>query len=325
MNAMENSADIRPKITFMSIIGNFRLLLVLAMIITVFTILNPAYLSVNSIYSILMSITILGFACIGQTFCIFVGGFDLSVGSTVLVSGCTAAFLIRNFGINVWAALFIILIEGIIIGAINGLIITKGKINPLITTLAMSFILNGLVFLLTEGSFINVREQEFRILGLYRFFNQKFLQLPIIIIVIMFIIFFILLKFTYFGKYIYAVGGNKVAAKFSGINTNLIEASAYIIAGFTAALGGFIFASRVGAAQPTIGGNFALISIAAVILGGVSLSGGKGSILGAFIGLLILQSLNMGLMGMGLATYFQDIASGTVLLMAVFFDVFKKK
>ena len=110
-----------------------------------------------------------------------------------------------------------------------------------------------------------------------------------------------------------------------GININIYGTSVYVISGLMSAIGGFIYASRVGAAQPTIGGNFALISIAAVILGGISLSGGKGSILGSFVGILIIQSLNMGLLGLGLESHYQDIATGLVLLMAVFIDVFRNK
>jgi len=311
--------------TVLGVLGNIRLIIVLVAIIGIFTIVNPSYFSVNSFYSILMSITVIGLSCIGQTFCLLTGGFDLSVGATVLMSGVTAAYLIRNFGVSVWAAFIIILIEGIVIGMINGLIVTKGKINPLITTLAMYYILNGLVFFLTEGTFVNVREQSFRFLGTYRLFGFKFVQMPIIVLVMLFVVCFIVLKYTRYGRYIYIVGGNRVAARFSGINVDFIGTSVYVVSGFMSALGGFIYASRVGAAQPTVGGDFALISIAAVILGGISLSGGRGSILGSFIGILIIQSLNTGLLGLGLASHYQDIATGLVLIMAVFIDVFRKK
>jgi len=311
--------------TVLGVLGNIRLIIVLVAIIGIFTIVNPSYFSVNSFYSILMSITVIGLSCIGQTFCLLTGGFDLSVGATVLMSGVTAAYLIRNFGVSVWAAFIIILIEGIVIGMINGLIVTKGKINPLITTLAMYYILNGLVFFLTEGTFVNVREQSFRFLGTYRLFGFKFVQMPIIVLVMLFVVCFIVLKYTRYGRYIYIVGGNRVAARFSGINVDFIGTSVYVVSGFMSALGGFIYASRVGAAQPTVGGDFALISIAAVILGGISLSGGRGSILGSFIGILIIQSLNTGLLGLGLASHYQDIATGVVLIMAVFIDVFRKK
>ena len=241
------------------------------------------------------------------------------------MSGVTAAYLIQNFGVNVWIAFLIIIVEGALIGTINGLMITKVKINPLITTLAMMSILNGLVYFFTEGKYISVREESFRFLGLYRLFNVKFLQLPIVILIVLYIIAFIFLKYTTYGKYIYAIGGNKVATNFSGLNVELIETSAYIINGIICAIGGYLFAARIGAAQPSIGGFFPLLSIAAVILGGVSLGGGKGSILGSLVGIVILQSLNVGLMGLGLETYIQNIANGFVLLAAVFLDVYRKK
>ncbi len=314
-----------PAISPLGILSNLRLVIVLIVIIGVFTIFNRSYLSVNSIYSILMSITVIGLSCIGQTFCLLTGGFDLSVGATVLMSGVTAGYLIRNYDVSIWMAFIIVVILGIIIGLINGLIIIKGRINPLITTLAMFYILSGLVFFFTQGLFINVRQESFRFLGTYRLFGVKFLQMPIVILVILFIVCFIILKYTRYGKYIYIMGGNKVAARFSGININIYGTSVYVISGLMSAIGGFIYASRVGAAQPTIGGNFALISIAAVILGGISLSGGRGSILGSFIGILIIQSLNMGLLGLGLESHYQDIATGLVLLIAVFIDVFRNK
>jgi ribose transport system permease protein len=310
---------------FFNILGSLRLIIILILIFTTFAILNPNYFSVNNFYTIFMSISVIGLACIGQTFCLLTGGFDLSVGSIALMSGVTAAYLIREFGINVWVAVLIVIIEGIFIGTLNGIIITKGRINPLIATLAMSSILTGLVFFLTEGSFVNVREQSFRFLGIYRLFGTKFLQMPIIILISMFIIFYIVLKYSLYGKYIYAIGGNKIAARFSGINVILIESSAYVMSGLMSALGGYIFASRVGAAQPSIGGNFALTSIAAVILGGVALSGGKGTIIGSFIGILIIQSLNIGLLGLGLETHYQQIATGLVLILAVFIDAFRRK
>ncbi len=315
----------RAGLKFLNFLGNIRLVLVLIAIVVIFTILNKNYFSVNNLYTILMSASIIGLACIGQTFCLLTGGFDLSVGSIVLISGVTAGYLIRNLGVGVWVALLIIIVEGILIGLINGLLITKGRINPLIATLAMSSILSGLVFFLSKGKFINVKEESFRFLGLYRILDLKFLQMPIIIMFVLFVIFFIILKYTYYGRYIYAIGGNKTAARFSGINVNLLITSVYVISGTLSALGGYIFASRVGAAQPTIGGNFALNSIAAVILGGISLSGGKGSIFGAFTGVLILQSINIGLLGLGLESSYQYIASGLVMLIAIFFDVFRKK
>ncbi|MEM2102285.1 MAG: ABC transporter permease, partial [Candidatus Bathyarchaeia archaeon] len=189
-----------------------------------------------------MAVSAIGFSCIGQSLCILSGGFDLSVGSTVLVSGATAAFLIRNYNLNIWLAFLIIIILGLVIGLINGLLITLGKVNPLIATLAVSSILTGLVFFLTQGKFINVRDESFRFLGLYRLFNLKYLQMPIILLIILFIVFFFILKYSVYGKYIYSVGGNRIAAKFSGINVNLVIASVYIVSGILSAIGGYIFA-----------------------------------------------------------------------------------
>jgi len=297
----------------------------LVFIITIFSIINPGYLSINNFYVILMSISVLGLAAIGQTLCLVTGGFDLSVGATVLITSVTAAYLIKFLGVNIWVALIIVLVEGAFIGSLNGLIITKMRVNPLITTLATMTILTGVSQIFTQGQTIVVNEEAFRILGTYRLFGIKFFQLNIIIMFAMFILSFLFLNYTYFGTHIYAVGANKETAKFSGINVDSVLISVYMLSGLLSALGGYILASRVGSAQPGIGGFFPLLTVAGAVLGGVSLSGGKGNTLYTLLGLLILQSINIGLIGLGLETFFQDIASGIVLIIAVFIDKYRTK
>jgi ribose transport system permease protein len=317
-------AKLSPRQKTLQILSNLRLLIILILIVIIFSLVNPGYISGNNLYVILMSISVLGLAAIGQTLCLITGGFDISVGAIVLITSVTAAYMIKFLGINIWLAFLIVLIEGAFIGSVNGFIITKMRVNPLITTLAMMTILTGASQIFTRGQTIVVNEENFRFLGTYRIFGIKFFQINIIIMVIMFIVFFIILGFTYYGKYIYAIGANKDTAKFTGINVDNMLVSVYMLSGLLSALGGYILASRLGSAQPGIGGFFPLLTVAGAVLGGVSLSGGKGNTMGTLLGLLILQSLNIGLIGLGLETFFQDIASGLVLILAVFIDIYRK-
>jgi len=304
----------------MNVINKIKLLIFLLFIILIFSLLNPNYFSLNNLFGILISISVTGLVCLGQGLCIITGGFDFSVNGVALMSGVVAAYLISKFDINVWIALLIVLVLGTFIGFLNALIITKGNINPLIITLSMGSILTGLSFFMTHGSYINVKGEIFRILGTYRLFNIKVLQIPVVILAAMVLILLIILTQTSYGRFIYAVGGNKIAAGFSGIKVNLISGSAYLWSGFLSALAGYITASRIGSAQPGIGSTLALFSVTAVILGGVSFKGGRGSILGAVIGITIIQCLNIGLRGLGLPIYYQELSIGLVLILAVYLD-----
>jgi ribose/xylose/arabinose/galactoside ABC-type transport system permease subunit len=305
--------------------SNIRLLIILIVLIAIFSLINNAYFSFNNFYSILMSVALIGFACVGQSLCLLVGGFDLSVGSIGLLAGVMSAILIRNFGINPWIVVLIILLQSLVIGIINGFVITKGYITPLIATLAMSYIIIGLSYLLTKGSVIGIQDDEFRLIGTYRIFGIRVLQLPIVILLFIFVIFYLILKYTNYGKYIYATGGNITGAKFSGIKVNLIIGSVYALSGLLSGFGGILSAARVGAAQPNIGTTFTIFSIAAAVIGGISLKGGRGSIAGTLVGILVVQSLIIGLLGVGLEPYYQYIAIGLVLIFAVFLDIFGKK
>jgi len=306
-------------------LSNIRLVIILIVLITTFSLINNAYFSFNNFYSILMSVALIGFACVGQSLCLLVGGFDLSVGAVGLLAGVMAAILIRDFGINPWIVILILLIQSLVIGIINGFVITKGLISPLIATLAMSYIIIGLSYLLTRGSAISIQDDNFRIIGRYRLFDIKILQLPIVILLLVFAIFIIILKYTNYGKYVYATGGNFIGAKFSGIRVNLIIISVYALCALLAGFGGILSAARVGAAQPNMGTTFTIFSITAAIIGGISLKGGRGSLAGTLVGILIIQVLVIGLLGIGLAPYYQYIAIGLVLIAAVFLDIFGKK
>jgi ribose transport system permease protein len=297
-----------------------RMLIVLIVIIAAFSILSPYFLKVRNLYAIGLTISVIGIVCIGQSLVLLTAGFDLSVGSISGFAGMVVAFLTKRYE-NYWLMFFIGLAIGASIGLTNGLLITKAKINPLITTLSMMSIFQGATFLVSKGFAIAVNLDSFRFLGTARVFGAP---LPIIILVGLYVLFFFMLRYTVFGRYIYSIGGNAEAAKLSGINVDKIRILVYMLSGLLSAFGGIILASRLGAAQTTAGSQYPLNSIAACVLGGISIAGGEGIIFGSLIGVAIIGVLQSGLIMINMPSYYQWIATGLVLLIAVYVDTMRK-
>ncbi len=297
-----------------------RMLIVLIIIVAVFSFLSPYFLKVRNLYAIGMTISVIGIVCIGQSLVLLTAGFDLSVGSIAGFAGMTVAFLTKRYE-QYWLMFFVGLAIGSGIGLTNGLLITKARINPLITTLSMMSIFQGATFLVSKGFAIAVSTRGFRFLGTTRVFGTP---LPIVILIALYVVFFIVLKYTVFGRYIYSIGGNAEAAKLSGINVDRMRVLVYTLSGALAAFGGIILASRLGAAQTTAGSQYPLNSIAACVLGGISIAGGEGVIFGSLIGVAIIGVLQSGLIMINMPSYYQWIATGLVLLIAVFVDTMKK-
>lgn len=297
-----------------------RMLIVLIVIGAIFSVLSPYFLKVRNLYAIGLTISVIGIVCIGQSLVLLTAGFDLSVGSVSGFAGMLVAFLTKNYG-NYWLMFFAGLAAGAAVGLINGLLITKGDINPLITTLSMLSIFQGATFLVSRGFAISVNLDSFRFLGTTRVFGTP---LPIVILIVLYIIFFIILKYSVFGRYIYSIGGNAEAAKLSGINVDKIRIIIFMLSGLLSAFGGIVLASRLGAAQTTAGSQYPLNSIAACVLGGISIAGGEGVIFGSLIGVAIIGVLQSGLIMVNMPSYYQWIATGLVLLIAVYVDTMKK-
>lgn len=304
--------------------GNTAIVLIaLILMVAIFSILSPYFLSVKNFYAVGLTISVLGIVCIGQSLCILTGGFDLSVGAISGFCGISVAYLTLH-GTPYILSVIIALALGVLAGLINGLLIAKAKINAFITTLSFMSIYQGLVLIISKGYAIMVPARDFAFLGQTKVFG---IPLPIIILIILYIIFYIILKNTLFGRYVYCIGGNREAAKISGLNVDRIQTLVYTISGLLAAFGGIILSSRLGAAQTTAGLNYALDSVAAVVLGGTALSGGKGNVLGTLIGITILGVLQNGLIMVNMPSYYQFVATGVVLIIAVLvqnIDVNKK-
>jgi ribose transport system permease protein len=284
----------------------------------VVAILNPSFIAPLNILNLLRQVSINALIAFGMTFVILTGGIDLSVGSTLALSSVLMAGMIVS-GINPIAAIFISVILGAVMGAINGLLITKGKIAPFIATLATMTVFRGLTLVYTNGNPITGLGDDY---AFQLFGRGYFLGIPVpavTMIIAFFILWFILHK-TSFGRKTYAIGGNEKASLVSGIKVERIKWMIYSLAGIMAALAGSILTSRLNSAEPTAGTSYEMDAIAAVVLGGTSLSGGKGRIFGTLVGALIIGTLNNGLNLLDVSSFYQQVVKGIVILIAVLID-----
>jgi len=302
--------------SFLKTISDFRMVLIFAGMVILFSILSPYFLKLQNLYAIGLTISVIGIICIGQSLVLLTGLFDLSVGAVAGFAGMMVAILTKQYG-HYTLMVFLGIAVGTLIGLINGLLVTKAHVNALITTLAMMSIFNGATFLISKGYAVGLNDETFRFLGTTHIFG---LPLPILILVFLYAVFAVMLKWTVFGRYIYSIGGNKITARLSGINIDFIQTSVFALSGALSAFGGILLASRLGSAQVSAGAQYPLNSIAASVLGGISLAGGKGNILGALVGVAIIGVLQSGLIMIDMPSYYQWMATGIVLIAAVYFD-----
>lgn len=301
-----------------SILGKFGALFALLFLILVVSILNPSFLDPANLMNLLRQISINGLIAFGMTFVILTGGIDLSVGSTLALSSALAAGMMVS-GVHPIIAVMIGVMIGAILGAFNGLMISKGKLAPFIVTLATMTIYRGLTLVFTDGKPITGLGDSY----VFQLFGKGYflgIPVPAVTMLIAFFALWFLLNKMSFGRQTYAIGGNEKAAHVSGIKIDRVKIFIYSISGMLAALAGMILMSRLNSAQPTAGQAYEMDAIAAVVLGGTSLSGGKGRITGTFIGVLIIGILNNGMNLLGISAFYQQVVKGIVILIAVLID-----
>jgi ribose transport system permease protein len=289
----------------------------LLIIILLLAILSPAFLTVLNILNVLRQASINGFQAFGLTLVIISGGIDLSVGSIVAFSGMVSALLILA-GVTPILAVLAGLVSGTAIGVLNGLLISKGKLQPFIATLGSMMVFRGLTLYISNGVPASKLGE-----GLIGFIGRGFvlgIPTPVYLLLLIFAVIAFVLRKTVFGKRIYAIGGNKRAAFLSGIDVDKNLVYVYAISGFLAALAGIVLMSRVDSAVPTAGISFELSAIAAAVIGGVSLAGGKGKASGTLIGILIIAIIINGLNLLGTSSYLQQVITGLIIVAAVIAD-----
>lgn len=292
-------------------------LLILCIFLSVYPKTSQSFLTPKNVFNVLRQISSNLFLACGMTMVIILGGIDLSVGSVIALSGCVAAGGVVRYGMSIPVAIILGLFVGLLVGAVNGLIISKTTIPAFIVTLATMNVAKGLAYVYTGGSPVRVVTKEWQFLGA-GYIGP--VPTPVVILVIVLIVTSILMNQTKFGRHIYAVGGNEQAAKFSGINTSRVRFLVHVYTGLMAGLAGVVLASRMYSGQPTAGDGAEMDAIAAVVVGGTSMSGGAGKIGGTIIGGLIIGVLNNGLNLMNVNSFWQYVVKGIVILLAVFID-----
>jgi ribose transport system permease protein len=289
----------------------------LLLMMTYLTFTQDSFLTSTNLTNILRSVTVLFMVSIGNTFVLLTAGFDLSVGSMLSLGGVALAAML-NGGTGPWlAVLLTLLLCTALGGGLNGLLIGKAGLSFFVVTLATLSLLRGAVFVYTKGKTERVNDDLVASIG-----DGKLggLSVPILLMITVFAVSIFVLHFTRFGRAVYAVGGNKEAARLSGINVAIVIVSVYAICGFFAGLAGIIQTGRLGAAAPVAGTGIELSAAAAVLLGGTSFSGGSGGVGGTVIGVLFIGVLRNGLGLMGVSAFWQDVVTGIILIAAISID-----
>ena len=322
---MNNSAK-----TVLKFISRFQSVFVLVLMVVAMSLLSDRFLTIANGWNIMRQISVNVCLSIGMTMIIIAGGIDLSVGSILALAGAITAGLIKTPLAIPWLGLeleFTVgggilagLAVGMFLGWFNGQMITRVRIPPFVATLGMLSIARGLTMLWTKGFPITGLGSTFAIIGTSSFLGAP---VPVWIAVLLAVAFMVVTNKTRFGRYIYAVGGNEQAARLSGLNVDRIKLWIYTLAGGLSAVAGLIVTSRLDSAQPNAGTGYELDSIAAVVIGGTSLSGGRGSIWGTVVGCLIIGVLNSGLVLLNVSPFWQQVVKGVVILVAVAIDRLK--
>ena len=313
LNRFEKSPKILRSIKkFLGPTG-FGLLVALILELIIFASLSPYFFSSTNFSNIGRAMVIIGIGSIGATIVIISGGFDLSVGSVMAASGMLAAFVI-NQGQSNLVGVVLALMLGCVIGLLNGFVIGYLRINPLIATLAMLSIVRGLAYIISGGDAVVVSNSSFLAIGTDSLFG---IPLTVWIFVTLFLSVGFLMPRTHFGRYVYAIGSNSRAARLAGIFVNRWTLVFYAFSGTTAALAGYVTVARTGQAEPSANIGAELDMITAVILGGASLSGGKGRLVGTFLAIVVLAILANGLILIGVPSYWQLPVKGCVLMGAI--------
>ncbi len=314
------TSDNRKKLLSKEWLIEQKSLIALLFLVVVVSFLNPNFFTVDNLLNILRQTSVNAIIAVGMTLVILTAGIDLSVGSVLALCGAFAATLVA-MEVPVLVAVPTALLAGAALGAISGIIIAKGKVQAFIATLVTMTLLRGVTMVYTDGRPISTGFTDTA--DTFAWFGTGYalgIPVPVWLMVVVFAGAWYLLNHTRFGRYVYAVGGNESATRLSGINVDRVKIGVYAICGLLAALAGIIVTSRLSSAQPIAGMGYELDAIAAVVLGGTSLMGGKGRIMGTLIGALIIGFLNNALNLLDVSSYYQMIAKAVVILLAVLVD-----
>lgn len=305
------------------VLGGDKLILLAAtaVVFALFTALNKNFLSWTNFVNILVATSLVGLVAIGHTYLIIAGQNDLSPGSVAAFSGVLAALLVGQ-GMNLFLAFLITIIAGALIGVFNAFMVNRIKLQAFIATLVTQSIIRGFAYILCDGRPIAISNPAFIQIG-----RARFLDIPVSvwIMIVALVIFGFILSKTRFGRSIYAIGGNENAARLAGLNPQRIVLLSFVMMGVMCAIGGIVFSARMNSGQPAANVNLEFDAITAVILGGVSFTGGVGTMGGTIIGVFLIQAFNTGLTMVNVPSFWQYVAKGALLLFALTSDYLRKQ
>ena len=320
---MDSANNYDRKIKWQRLYEKFGVVIILLIVVVIFSIATPNFMKSRNLINIIRQVSFVGLVGLGATATIISGGIDLSSGSVIAAAGVVAASLAKDTPYPAIVPVLGGLGIGLIVGLLNGLLVSKAKIVPFIVTLGTMTAVRGFALLYTGGKAISSLNADFNIIGAGSLFNT--VPYPILIFVVIAGISWVILSSTKFGNHLYAVGGNERAAIFAGINVARVKATVYIYSSVLAALSGIVLAARVTSGTPNAGEGYELNGISAAIIGGVSFSGGEGTIYGTIIGTLIIGAISNGMDLLAVNMYWQDIVNGAIIVLAVWIDRFRKR
>ncbi len=320
----------KRNINLVRLILEGRAFFALIVIIAVFSFLSPYYFSLSNFLTMASHVAIFGILAIGMLLVILNGGIDLSVGSTLGLAGCIAGFMMKGvtldaFGVilypPVWAVVVITCALGGVVGAVNGVLIAYLKVPAFVASLGVLYVARGVALLMTNGLTYNdldgspeLGNTGFDWLGFNRLAG---IPIGVIVLAVLAIIFGIVLSRTAFGRWLYASGGNERAADLSGVPVKRVKIIVYVLSGVCAAIAGLVLSSQLTSAGPTAGTTYELTAIAAVVIGGAALTGGRGTVRGTMLGAFVIGFLSDGLVIIGVSAYWQTVFTGAVIVLAV--------
>ncbi|WP_328687941.1 ABC transporter permease [Streptomyces phaeochromogenes] len=294
------------------------MVIVMLLVVLYFSYRSARFGTLDNFQTITIAAAPFALIAVGQTLVILTGGIDLSVGSVIAVSAMASASTVAGHPERLWTALLVGLAVGLVAGSINGALVAWLNVPPFVATLGMLTAASGMAYVIGDGAPINGLPANFNQIASTRVLG---LQLPVVVMIVGIVVLAVVMRYTAYGMRVYAVGGNRVAAELAGIKAHRVLFSVYAISGLLAGLSGVMLASRVLSGPPTLGSGYELDAIAAVVIGGASLMGGRGTVWGTVLGLFLMQTLNNGLDILVVPAYWQKVIKGVLIVAAVSVDV----
>lgn len=295
----------------------FSITLIFLCMIVIASLTSEYFLTAFNLQSVVRDLAFIGIIAIGQSCLLLLGELDLSVGAIASLSGVLGGMMMVTYGWNPWLSLSLCILLGLVFGAVNGLIITKLKLNSMVVTMGMQGVYSGINLVLTKGRAITKVPEEIYVLGTGTLFN---IPVPFLFTLGTLVFIVVLIKRTKFGRNVYAIGNSREAAQILGVKTDRVRITTYSIVGGLSALAGILMVARLGASQPSIGTNWPMNSIAASVIGGLSLTGGIGNPAGALVGAAIVMLIQNMIVLYGVNVYWQTAVSGIVVVLAIAID-----